>query len=56
MLMEDERSREWVKRLPDVLKSINSRVKKITGKAAIDAVRQKEDPEKHVQYKRSVYF
>jgi hypothetical protein len=54
MLMEDERSREWVKRLPDVLKSINSRVKRITGKAAIDAVRQKEVPEKHVQYKRSV--
>ena len=53
MLMTD-RSREWVKRLPDVLKSINNKAKKITGKAAVDAVKLKEVSEKHVQYKRPV--
>jgi len=55
MLTPDgDRSRVWVKRLPEVLKSINSRVKKITAKAAVDAIRQKEVPEKHIQYKRPV--
>ena len=53
MLMDD-RSREWVKRLSDVLKSINSREKKITGKTPFDAVKEKEIHEKHVKYKRPV--
>jgi hypothetical protein len=54
MHLKGERSREWVKRLPAVLKGINSGVKRITGKSAAEAVKLTEVPEKHVNYKRPV--
>lgn len=54
MIMEEGRSREWVERLPAVLQSINSGVKRITGKTPIDAIKLTTVPEKHVKYKRPV--
>ena len=55
MVMEqNERSREWVERLPAVIRSINSGVKRITGKTPIDAIKLKEVEENHVKYKRPV--
>jgi len=41
MLEEDERSREWVQRLPAVIKSINSGVKRITGKTPTESIKLK---------------
>ena len=49
-----ERSREWVDRLPAVIKSINSGVKRITGTKPVDAIKLKEVNENHVSYKRPV--
>ena len=54
MLKDGERSREWVKRLPAVIKGINSGVKRITGKAPINAIKLTEVKENHVNYKRPV--
>ena len=50
----NERSREWVERLPAVIKSINNGVKRITGKTPIDAIKMKIVNENHVKYKRPV--
>ena len=49
-----DRNREWVKRLPAVIKSINSGVKRITGKTPLEAVKLNHVDEKHVKYKRPV--
>ena len=49
-----ERSREWVERLPAVIKSINSGVKRVISKAPIDAVKLNDISENHVSYKRPV--
>ena len=49
-----ERSREWVDRLPAVIKSINSGVKRITSTKPVDAIKLKEVNENHVSYKRPV--
>jgi len=54
MLLENERSREWVKRLPKVLEAMNRKPRRITGKEPDKAVRLKEVDVKHVEYKRSV--
>lgn len=55
MIMENnERSREWVERLPAVIRSINSGVKRITGKSPIEGIKLKEVNENHVNYKRPV--
>ena len=54
MLKDGERSREWVKRLPAVIKGINSGVKRITGKAPAEAIKLTEVKENHVNYKRPV--
>lgn len=53
-MTSDDRNREWVKRLPAVIKSINSGVKRITGKTPLEAVKLKNVDEKHVTYKRPV--
>ena len=41
-MISDDRSREWVKRLPSVLKSINNKKFRITGK----------EPDKVIKIKR----
>ncbi len=48
------RSSEWVKRLPAVIKGINSGVKRITGKTPINAIKLEKVNENHVAYKRPV--
>ena len=50
----DERSRVWVKRLPAVMKALNSEVIRITGKEPDEAVGLKEVNIKPVNYKRPV--
>ena len=35
-----ERSREWVKRLPEVVKALNNEVTRLTGKKPVDAIRE----------------
>ena len=50
----DERSQVWVKRLPAVMKSLNSEVIKITGKEPDEAVGLKEVDIRQVNYKRPV--
>ncbi|EDO33121.1 predicted protein [Nematostella vectensis] len=54
MLSENERSREWVKRLPKVLEAINSKPRRISGKEPDKAVGLKEVDVKPAEYKRSV--
>ncbi|KXJ06312.1 uncharacterized protein LOC110234463 [Exaiptasia diaphana] len=54
MLLENERSREWVKRLPEVLEAMNNKPRRITGKETDKAVRLKEVDVKPVEYKRPV--
>jgi len=54
MLLENERSREWVKRLPEVLEAMNSKPRRISGKEPDKAVRLKEVDVKPVEYKRPV--
>ena len=50
----DERSRVWVKRLPAVMKALNSEVIRITGKEPDKAVGLKEVEMRKVNYKRPV--
>ena len=57
MLMENavERSRAWVKRLPKVLKAMNSQPRRITGKEPDNAIKLKEiDVKKVKNYNRPV--
>ena len=54
MLLENERSREWVKRLPKVLKAMNSRPKRITGTEPDSVIKLKEVDVKNVNYNRPV--
>ena len=54
MLMENERSRAWVKRLPKVLKAMNSQPRRITGTEPDNAIRLKEVDVKNVNYNRLV--
>ena len=53
-LSSDERSRVWVKRLPAVMKALNSEVIRITGKEPDKALGLKEVDIKQVNYKRPV--
>ena len=53
-LNSDERSRVWVKRLPAVMKALNSEVIRITGKEPDEAVGLKEVDIKPYSYKRPV--
>ena len=53
-MISDDRSRVWVKRLPDILKTLNSVPTRITGEEPVKAIKMKEvdiDPPK---YKRVV--
>ena len=36
-----ERSREWVKRLPEVVRALNNEVTRLTGKRPVDAIRER---------------
>ena len=54
MLLENERSRELVKRLPKVLKAMNSQPKRITGKEPNKPVQLEEVDVKNVKYNRPV--
>ena len=53
-MISDERSRVWVKRLPAVMKALNSEVIRITGKEPDKAISQREVDIKQVNYKRPV--
>ena len=53
-MISDERSRVWVKRLPAVMKALNSEVIRITGKEPEKAIGLKEVNIKSVSYKRPV--
>ena len=39
-MKSSERSREWVKRLPEVVKALNNEVTRFTGKKPVDAIRE----------------
>ena len=53
-LVTDERSRVWVKRLPAVMKALNSQVIRITGKEPDKVISQREVDIREVNYKRPV--
>ena len=53
-MLSDERSRVWVKRLPAVMKALNSEVIRITGKEPDKALSLKEVDIDPVNYKRPV--
>jgi len=54
-MITNERSRVWVKRLPGILKILNSRPIKITGKEPTKALGLKEVQIKPPEYKRPVF-
>mgnify|MGYP001800499465 FL=1 len=56
LMDEDERSRVWVKRLRDVLKTMNSETKRVTGKEPADAIVLKEVSVRNINYKRPVGY
>ena len=39
-MKSSERSREWVKRLPEVVKALNNEVTRLTGKKPVDSIRE----------------
>ena len=45
LMNPDERSREWVKRLPAVTAALNGEVTRLTGKKPVDAIRQEHVPQ-----------
>ena len=49
-----ERSRVWVKRLPDILKTLNNTPTRLTGKEPDEAIKQKEVDIEPKKYKRVV--
>ena len=53
-MISDERSRVWVKRLPAVMKALNSEVIRITGKEPDKALSLREVEMREVNYKRPV--
>ena len=55
-MVSDDRSRVWVKGLPDVIKSLNGKTMRITGKEPVKAIRLKEVDIEPVKYKRPVGF
>ena len=53
---DNERSREWVERLPAVLKSMNNEVTRLTGKESQEALKLKDISINVAKYKRPVGF
>ena len=53
-MISDDRSRVWVKRLPDILKTLNNMKKRITGKEPDEAIKMKEVDIEPKNYKRVV--
>lgn len=53
-MLKEGRSHKWVERLPDVVRGINSGVKRITGKTPISSIKLSDVGEKHVKYKRPI--
>ena len=53
-MISDDRSRVWVKRLPDVLRNLNSQPTRITGKEPSKAISLKEVDIRPVKYERPV--
>ena len=51
--MSDVRSRVWVKRLPAIMKTLNSEPTRITGKEPDEALELKEIDIKPMEYKES---
>ena len=47
------RSREWVERLPAVLKVMNNEVTRLTGKEPASSIKLKEVPTQAVTYNRT---
>ena len=53
-MISDDRSRVWVKRLPAILKTLNNKLMRITGKEPDEAIKMKEVDIKPKNYKRVV--
>ena len=53
-MVSDERSRVWVKRLPDILKTLNNTPTRITGKEPVKAIKMKEVDIEPKNYQRVV--
>ena len=53
---DNERSREWVERLPDVLKSMNNEVTRLTGKEPQEVLKSKDISINAPKYNRPVGF
>ena len=53
-MISDERSRVWVKRLPDILKTLNNTPTRITGKEPDKAIKMKEVDIEPKNYQRVV--
>ena len=53
-MISDDRSRVWVKRLPDIIKTLNNTPTRITGKEPDDAIKQKEVDIETKRYHRVV--
>ena len=54
--MDNERSREWVERLPAVLKSMNNEVTRLTGKEPLEVLKSKDISINAPKYNRPVGF
>ena len=53
---DNERSREWVERLPAVLKSMNNEVTRLTGKEPLEVLKSKDISINAPKYNRPVGF
>ena len=53
---DNERSREWVERLPAVLKSMNNEVTRLTGKEPLEVLKSKDISINVPKYNRPVWF
>ena len=53
---DNERSREWVERLPAVLKSMNNEVTRLTGKEPLEVLKSKDISINSPKYNRPVGF
>ena len=54
-MKSSRRSREWVKRLPEVMEALNNEVTRLTGKKPFDAIREKSvDAKSLTSYSRVV--
>ena len=55
-MLTEGRSTKWINRLPNIVKTINNHVTRLTGKKAIDAYREKNVEQKTKNYSRPVGF